>query len=297
MAYGSSSRNGATVRLVVVHTGEGILKAADLAAFLDDNDEASAHAAVDADTLIAPLVLYDRAAWTLGTGNAISDNIELAAFAQMTRDQWLSRGDVNFYVTHLNRNVTVRRPYDMLRLAAQWVGSRCRARGIPIQHVTPLEIRNGAAGICGHNDYNEAYDAGDHWDPGTGFPWDEFIKLANGEEDELSGQGDNILAFLATGGSSTRNSGPDGLSPDIDPSSLFGRVYDMQWALTRTLPILVAAAEAGVQVDSEAVSAALLPALRDAVTSELQDVDGVDEEAVAKAVAARLGAAISAGAE
>lgn len=194
MTYGSSSRNGQTVRLVVVHTGEGILDADDMAAFLDNNDGASAHAACDSTTLRAPLVPYDRAAWTLGNGNAISDNIELCGYAQMTRDQWLSQSPVTFYVQHLQRSVTVRNPYDMLRIAAQWAGDRCRARGIPIRYVSPQQIRNGEAGICGHIDYNQAYAAGDHWDPGPGFPWGEFIQLANGEDMPLN---DTDLARIA----------------------------------------------------------------------------------------------------
>lgn len=182
MTYNSSSRNGATVRLVVIHTGEGILRALDMARFLDNNPGASAHATCDADTTIAPMVPYDRAAWTLGSGNPISDNIELCAFAGFTREQWLSTGDVIS-----PKGTMVRNPRAILRRGAQWAAERCRARGIPIRKLTVEQVRADWAGICGHIDWNLAHNAGDHWDPGPGFPWDVFINDANGgDEVELT---------------------------------------------------------------------------------------------------------------
>jgi hypothetical protein len=175
MTYYSSSRNGATVRLVVIHTGEGILRAVDMARFLDSNPDASAHATCDADTTIAPMVPYDRAAWTLGSGNPISDNIELCAFAGFTRAQWLSEGNITS-----PKGTTVRNPRAILRRAAQWAAERCRARNIPIRKLTVEQVRAGWHGICGHIDWNLAHNAGDHWDPGPGFPWDVFISDALG---------------------------------------------------------------------------------------------------------------------
>lgn len=47
----------------------------------------------------------------------------------------------------------------------------------------------------------------------------------------------NVLAFLVTGGSSTRNSDPT-LSGDIDRTAVFGRVHDVQYALTENLPVI-----------------------------------------------------------
>lgn len=47
----------------------------------------------------------------------------------------------------------------------------------------------------------------------------------------------NILAFVATGGSSTRNSDPV-LSGDLDRTAVFGRVHDVQYALTENLPVI-----------------------------------------------------------
>lgn len=149
-----------------------------MARFLDNNPGASAHATCDADTTIAPMVPYDRAAWTLGSGNPISDNIELCAFAGFTREQWLSTGNVTS-----PKGTTVRNPRAILRRGALWAAERCRARGLPIRKLTVEQVRAGQSGICGHIDWNLAHDAGDHWDPGPNFPWDVFINDANGGDD------------------------------------------------------------------------------------------------------------------
>src|SRR5687768_13967584 len=201
MTYNSSSRNGATVRLIVIHTGEGILRASDMARFLDNNAGASAHATCDADTTIAPMVPYDRAAWTLDSGNPISDNIELCAFAGFTREQWLSTGNVIS-----PKGTTVRNPRAILRRGALWAADRCRARGIPIRKLTVEQVRAGWAGICGHIDWNLAHNAGDHWDPGPGFPWDVFISDAMGGDDMTPEQDNRLTALYDAffkGGTST----------------------------------------------------------------------------------------------
>jgi GH25 family lysozyme M1 (1,4-beta-N-acetylmuramidase) len=58
-------------------------------------------------------------------------------------------------------------------------------------------------------------------------------------EDDMSGEGPNIIAFLAHGGDSTRvNSMEAAEAAGIDRTSLFGRVLDTQLALTNKLPAL-----------------------------------------------------------
>lgn len=158
----SSSRAGARVIWVTVHTAEGITKASDLKAFFERSTNSSAHAVADDSTLLDNLVPYDRAAWTLRNGNSKSDNLELCGFARWSREDWLNHPG-------------------MLNNAAAWIRSRCLARGIPIRHLSVADVAAGRAGVIGHVDYTNATGDGTHWDPGPGFPWDIVIAKAAGE--------------------------------------------------------------------------------------------------------------------
>ncbi|MGW4484346.1 N-acetylmuramoyl-L-alanine amidase [Amycolatopsis sp. NPDC004368] len=159
---GSSSRGGARVLWVTVHTAEGIRKASDLQAFFNRSTDSSAHAVADDNTLLDNLVPYDRAAWTLRNGNPKSDNLELCGFASWSRDEWLTEHQ------------------GMLRNAANWIRSRCTARGIPITKLSAADVHAGKAGVIGHVDYTNGTGDGTHWDPGPGFPWDVVISMASG---------------------------------------------------------------------------------------------------------------------
>ncbi|MGM1064866.1 peptidoglycan recognition protein family protein [Saccharothrix sp. Mg75] len=171
-AYGSNSRNGAKVRLVVAHTAEGARTRGDLAAFFDGNDNASSHAVIDAGGVL-DLVDRSRAAWTLGSGNPISVNAEMCAFARWTRAQWLSESPVDGCAN----------PRQIVRNFAAWAARECDALGIPKRVLTVEQVRAGQAGICDHRTYNRAYGAGDHWDVGDGFPWDVFTNDLDGGDD------------------------------------------------------------------------------------------------------------------
>ncbi len=159
----SSSRGGARVIWVAVHTAEGARTAEDLRAYFARSTTSSAHAVADDTTLLQSLVPYDRAAWTLRNGNARSDNLELCGFADWTRDEWIEQHG------------------GMLHAAATWIRSRCKARGIPIRKLTPAQVGAGWSGVIGHVDYTNGTGDGTHWDPGPGFPWDIVMALARGE--------------------------------------------------------------------------------------------------------------------
>lgn len=187
--------------IVVVHTGEGILDKDDMVRFLDNNPNASAHAAADADGVAYGGVPDERAAWTAGpTANNIGLHIELCAFAQMTRAQWLSEEDVRIFVPWIGddgewRNI--RKPRQMLRHAAAWVRAKADRHVIHVRKVGPSELRQGTDGICGHADTSAAWRETDHTDPGTGFPWDVFIEMVWGretqqEEDDMFSDGDRV---------------------------------------------------------------------------------------------------------
>lgn len=157
-----SARRGGPVRLVVLHTAEGSRTVESLGGwFQRPATRASSHAGID-DQRTELYVPYDRAAWTLRTGNSISDNVELCGFAKWTREQWLGQ--------HAR----------MLELCAAWIRERCQARRIPIRKLSPEQVAAGQAGVCGHYDWTVGMLDGSHTDPGPGFPWDHVIALAGG---------------------------------------------------------------------------------------------------------------------
>ena len=174
LAEKSSSRNGADVIWIAVHTAEGPTDELPADPALDsgsarqllryfqrDDVRASSHAIADDDELLDGLVSYGRAAWTLRGGNSRSDNIELCGMAGWSRAQWLKHPG-------------------LLNNCARWIASRVRARGFSsARYVGTAGVKAGAKGVIGHVDYTEGTGDGTHWDPGSGFPWDYVIPKAN----------------------------------------------------------------------------------------------------------------------
>lgn len=166
---GSSPRKGAKVRLLVVHTTEGIRKCPDLLAFFEreyaanPNTAGSSHAGA-CDTCQTEFLDYAFAAWTVRSGNPVSDNLELCGLASWTRADWL---------THMT----------MLDFCAQWLAKRSAARGIPLVKLTPAEVKAGKSGVIGHVDWTQGMSDGMHWDPGPAFPWDLVLTLATSYAD------------------------------------------------------------------------------------------------------------------
>jgi hypothetical protein len=163
--YKSSPRGIRPVSLIAIHSAEGARTARSLGAYFSQSDvEASSHVGIDAvETL--QYVPYDRAAWTLRSGNPISDNAELCVFSRWVRAQWLSTGTVDGCVN----------PRAILSRAAVWARSRAIARGIPLQHLTPVQVGQGLWGLIAHRDWTIGMRDGTHIDVGTEFPWDVFL--------------------------------------------------------------------------------------------------------------------------
>lgn len=178
----SSSRGSTRVKWIVVHTAEGIRKASDLKAFFDRSTVSSAHAVADDSTLLDNLVPYERAAWTLRNGNEESDNLELCGFASWSRETWINEH------------------HGMLEKAAEWIRSRCRARGIPMVKLSAADVRAGKSGVIGHVDYTNGMQDGTHWDPGPGFPWDVVMDLATSETEQEEDWMANVRIAKWSGG-------------------------------------------------------------------------------------------------
>lgn len=110
--------------------------------------------------------------------------------------------------------------------AAQRTAELCTRFDIPIRKLSPDDLRMGRRGICGHIDVSTAFRQSTHTDPGTAFPWDDFIPLVesfvNGVDMPLTpaeiaeiwanptpnytGDGKDMPAFAALGWSQSRAS-------------------------------------------------------------------------------------------
>src|SRR5918998_3392771 len=172
MAAKSSGRGRVRVSLVVLHTNEGNnpadvypdRTAENLAVYLNRPEvAASYHVIVDDDSIVR-YVPDSQASWSVRSGNARSLNLCFTGWARWSRQEWLA---------HPN----------MLRLAAIVVRDWCATHGIPVRWLSPPQVGADFAGICGHHDWTVGKRIGTHTDPGTGFPWDVFIELVQGDDD------------------------------------------------------------------------------------------------------------------
>lgn len=182
MGAKSSSRKGASIRLIAVHTNEGNnpadvypdLTAENLAAYLNEPTTlASYHKITDDDSTIN-YVPDELAAWALRSGNPISLNICFTGWARWDTAEWMR--------------------HPMLKLGAVKVREWCNRYNIPMRKIDHYAIERGEKGIIGHYDWTLTGD-GSHTDPGRGFPWTYFIKLiqegtvpSQQEWDELMGR-------------------------------------------------------------------------------------------------------------
>lgn len=159
-----SSRMGARVRLVVLHTTEGARDVDSLGAYFQRVDNVSYHGAMD-DQRFESYVNYSEASWSILSANPYTDNAAFCAFSAWDHAEWL------------------RHPR-MLELGAAWVAARCVARGLPIRRVTLPEVAAAArdprhpGGVIMHRDYTWATGDGTHTDCGNGLPWDVILTRA-----------------------------------------------------------------------------------------------------------------------
>lgn len=75
-----------------------------------------------------------------------------------TREQWLSP-----------------QVWPAVERAATLAREICRRHHIPTRKLSTAQVRDGMAGICGHDNVSDAFHQSDHDDPGPAFPWDRFI--------------------------------------------------------------------------------------------------------------------------
>jgi hypothetical protein len=165
-----STRGGAKVRLLVLHTMEGARTVDACGAWFRNPSapNASSHVGID-DRDTAMYVPYEYSAWTAANANPVSDQAELAAFAKWTAVEWDEHAG-------------------MIERTAQWVAERSKARGIPLVRLRGAQTKNGT-GVCMHVDITRGWGVGTHTDCGDHFPIDRIIARAkeiNQEDDDMT---------------------------------------------------------------------------------------------------------------
>jgi N-acetylmuramoyl-L-alanine amidase-like protein len=159
-----SSRGGAAVRLIVLHTAEGARSIEELGAFFASSSSGvSSHVGID-DTagVIGEYVKRSGKAWTQGDANPVAVSAELCAFADWDRAEW-------------------ERHPAMLENAARWIAEEAAYFSIPLVELSPPEAQASGRGVCQHADLGSW--GGGHWDCGGAFPIDDVLELARGGEE------------------------------------------------------------------------------------------------------------------
>lgn len=209
MAYKWSYRGSRPVSLIALHTAEGARTARSLGSyFYQPSTQASSHVGIDAVEILQ-YVPYQYAAWTLRSGNPISDNAEMCAFSRWSRAQWLSTTPVD----------GCENPRQMLRNAASWTRARAAARGIPLNRLTPVQVSQGVWGVIDHYAWTVGMSDGSHSDVGTGFPWDVFFSDLTGGNVSV----EDIERMLWKGGGVAGSVAEGSLVDDVE------RIKKMLW--------------------------------------------------------------------
>jgi hypothetical protein len=162
-----SSRGGAGVRLIVIHSSEGAQTLESLGGFFKGNVQASSQVGIDnvKRGRIGEYVQRSNKSWTQASYNPVATSAELCtpsgASTSWSNQTWRSK-DV------------------MLANCAEWIAEEARKFGIPITKLTPSQAQGGGKGVCQHRDLGSG--GGNHHDCGTGFPIDYVLDLARGKK-------------------------------------------------------------------------------------------------------------------
>jgi Putative peptidoglycan binding domain len=156
-----SSRGGASVRLLVLHTAEGSRTIESLGNFFASSSSGvSSHAGADDKVnAIGEYVSRSNKAWTASNANPVACQIEMCAFAAWDNAEW-----------HRHPN--------MLQNVASWIREEAAAFGIPIVRLNASQAQGSGRGVCQHIDLGSW--GGGHVDCGPSFPMDEVLAMAGG---------------------------------------------------------------------------------------------------------------------
>jgi hypothetical protein len=139
----------------------------------------------------------------------------------------------------------------MFRRAAPIIRSDAKRFGIPLTRRSVDELRAFEPGVTSHGDLGVAFGGTTHTDPGSNFPWDEFLKIVNNLE------AGTMFMFLVEGDDAWHVS--DGQTRRPLPSNAETRVRDI---LTRAgavnLGVLPVAGGASIKEYAEIVGGPLV---------------------------------------
>lgn len=154
-----SSRGGAAVRLIVIHTAEGATTIESLGSFFSSSSAGvSSHTGIDDKAgVVGEYVKRGNKAWTAANANPVAVQTELCAFAKWSAAEWNKHGA-------------------MLDNCARWIAEEAAAFGIPITKLTASQAQGSGRGVCQHADLGSW--GGGHWDCGSGFPMDSVLSKA-----------------------------------------------------------------------------------------------------------------------
>jgi hypothetical protein len=154
-----SSRGGARVRLIVVHTAEGATTIESLGSyFANPSVDASSHVGIDDKAgVIGEYVRRDGKAWTQANANPVSVSAELCGFAKWSAAEW-------------NKHP------EMLENCARWIAEEADFFDLPISKLSASQAQGTGRGVCQHADLGAW--GGGHWDCGSGFPLDSVLERA-----------------------------------------------------------------------------------------------------------------------
>jgi hypothetical protein len=164
----SGARSPQQIKHVVIHSTEGGSPGSVAHMFARESARASTHLVLDDHEcfrMLPDLVIP----WGAPGVNTSGLHIEHCGFARWTREEWLAHGA------------------ELLRSAykaAKW----CHLYGIPRRFVGKYRLKLGFRGFVTHKTASDAYGGSGHWDPGTGFPKDVYIKYVKAYYRELGGR-------------------------------------------------------------------------------------------------------------
>lgn len=160
----SNGRRDSTLN-VGIHTQQGNGTAVNLTNYCLNNQVSYNLAIDDEDTVL--MVALEDGPWAASAANDVAFHLCFAgSFAEWTSSRWLSSDASD----GLDENA-------MLWRGARAVAAACQRWNVPAKQVGAVVYAANnwpPAGICGHVAFGSR--GGGHFDPGTGFPWAEFIR-------------------------------------------------------------------------------------------------------------------------
>ena len=125
---------------------------------------------------------YFRDQSTVGSAHYCADSnsvVQCVRDADRANHAAPNKGSLGIEFAGYSRDADWNDPYDQaqLRIAAGLVAEKCLEHKVPAVWLSIEDLKAGKRGITSHNNVSKAFGKSTHWDPGPGFPHDQFIAL------------------------------------------------------------------------------------------------------------------------